>query len=197
MKKNKLKEITKAIWWSVVITGIASIVFGLVAIIWPGMTLATLVTLFTIFVIVMGAVWLMESLASVKSDPLWWLGLLFSALAIALGVYAFMNPELTVAVFVILLALFVFAQSLIDFINASYAPKGEKWPWVVTGLLGIVFGITVIGHPKSASLAFVWVLGVYLIARGALSIVYAGRAKMLAKRLISGGAKKKAKKAKK
>ena len=66
---NKSKKLTKEIWWIILLTGIAGIVFGLIALFWPQLTLVTLVYLVAIFTIVGGAVALFEALISIKKIP--------------------------------------------------------------------------------------------------------------------------------
>ena len=176
--KNSIKKLTKKIWNSIVIGGVISIIFGLLAIIWTDITLDALVVVFGVFMVVMGIVWLIESLTSIKSDPLWWLGLLFAILAGVGGVYLLCNPSMLIGIFVVLLAVYIFVQSLVDLIVASYTEDtSDKLMWIILGLLGIAFGILVVVHPAEASFALVWVLGLYALVRGTLSILFAIRAR--------------------
>ena len=181
--KNSIKKLTKKIWSSIVIGGVISIVFGLLAIIWTDITLDALVVVFGVFAVVMGIVWLIESLSSIKTDPLWWLGLLFAILAGAGGVYLLCNPSMLINIFIVLLAVYIFVQSLVDLIVASYTEDtSDKLMWIILGLLGIAFGVLVVVHPAEASFALVWVLGLYALIRGTLSVLFAIRArKYLAK----------------
>lgn len=171
---DKGKKLTKEIWWLVVLTGVASIAFGLVALFWPGLTLATLVYMFAIFVVVAGAVALFESLSNIKKDRLWWLALLFALLNIGIGVYLLRNPLVAATFFVVLIAIVIFVQSLFDLVVASYAEKNEgKWLWVVTGVLGLIAGGIILFYPLAASLAFVWVMGLYSLIHGIVAVAYA------------------------
>ncbi|MFV0485512.1 MAG: HdeD family acid-resistance protein [Candidatus Saccharimonadales bacterium] len=191
MAKHQIKKLTKKIWNSIIIGGVVSIVFGLLAMIWTGITLDALVVVFGIFMVVMGIVWLMESLTSIKSDPLWWLGLLFAILAGAGGVYLLCNPTMLIGIFIVLLAIYVFVQSLIDLIIASYTENtSDKLMWIILGLLGIAFGIIVVVHPAEASFAFIWVLGLYALIRGTLSILFAIRARKYLKKATKSKKKK-------
>lgn len=171
---SKEKKIAKEMWWLMVLTSIVSIIFGLVALFWPGLTLATLIFTYAIFVIVAGAVALFESVMNIKKDPLWWLALLFALFNIIVGVYLVRNPLVAGAVFVLFLALYVFVQSIIDLVVASYATKEEgRWLWVVTGILGLVAGFTIFMFPVTSSIAFVWVLGAYTLVHGVVGFGYA------------------------
>lgn len=181
---DKKLSITKEVWWLVLITGIVSTLFGLVALFWPKLTLATLVYMYAMFVVVIGAFSLFESLASIKKDPLWWLMTLFAVFNIIIGVFLLRNPLVAATIFVVLLAIFIFVQSIIDLVVASYAGKGDnRWIWVMTGVFGIIMGFVMLFYPLAASVAFVWVLGVYTLVHGIVAIAFAVQTKGAVKKL--------------
>lgn len=181
---GKKLSITKEVWWLVLITGIVSVIFGLVALFWPKLTLATLVYLYAIFVIVTGAFSLFEALASIKRDPLWWLMLLFAVFNIAIGVFLLSNPLVTAALFIIFLTLFIFVQSVIDLVIASYTEKGDgRWLWILTGVFGIITGFVILFYPVAASIAFVWALGLYTLIHGIVAIAFAVQTRSLVNKL--------------
>lgn len=182
---SKEMSITKEVWWLMLLSGIASTLFGLVALFWPKLTLATLVYMYAMFVVVIGAFSLFEALASIKKDPLWWLLTLFAIFNIIIGVFLLRNPLVTAAIFVILLAIFVFVQSIIDLVIASYAEKGDgRWLWVLTGVFGLVMGFVILFYPVAASVAFVWVLGVYALVHGIVAIAYSVQIRRTMKKLF-------------
>ena len=172
-RSTKTKRITKKIWWSMVLGGIASIIFGLIAMFWPGMTLSVLIWMFGIFVIAMGVVWAFQGFTHINKDPLWWLAGLFGVLAIAVGIYLIGNSTIAIKLFAVLLTIYIFAQSLLDLIAASYSERNDKWIWIMIGILGVILGLVIIFNPTSASLAFVWVLGLYALIHGMAAIACA------------------------
>lgn len=181
---DKKLSITKETWSLVLVTGIVSTLFGLVALFWPKLTLATLVYMYAIFVVLIGAFSLFQSLASIKKDPLWWLMTLFAVFNIIIGVFLLRNPLVTATIFVVLLAIFIFVQSIMDLVIASYAGKGDnRWIWVMTGVFGIIMGFVMLFYPLAASVAFVWVLGVYTLVHGVVAIAFAVQTKSLVKKL--------------
>lgn len=181
---DKKLSITKEAWSLVLITGIVSTLFGLVALFWPKLTLATLVYMYAIFVVVIGGFSLFQALASIKKDPLWWLMTLFAVFNIVIGVFLLRNPLIAATIFVVLLAIFIFVQSIIDLVVASYAGKGDnRWVWVLTGVFGIIMGFVMLFYPLAASVAFVWVLGVYTLVHGIVAIAFAVQTKDAVKKL--------------
>lgn len=173
---DRTKNLTKEIWWFLLLSGVASIIFGFVALLWPGLTLVSLVYTYSIFVLVLGLIELFEAISNIKKDRLWWLLVLLALVNIGIGVFLLRNPLVAATLFVILLAVYIFAQSIFDLIVASYAGKDDhKWLWIVTGLSGLVAGFLVVFYPVAASLAFVWVLGFYTLVHGVISVAFALR----------------------
>lgn len=171
--KTIAQKITKRIWSTMIITGALSIVFGLLALFWPGLTLAILISIVGVFAIVMGVVWFFDSISRIKTQRLWWIEMLVAIAVIALGVFLLVNPSAATQIFAIALAVFVFVQALLDFVSASYADDSGKVVWIITGILGTALGILLISRPSAAIIALLWVIGIYAIVRGILSIGFA------------------------
>ena len=171
---DKSKKLTKELWWIILLTGIAGVVFGAVTLFWPALTLVTLVYMVAILTVVSGAVGLYEALASIKKDRLWWLALLLALVNIGIGVFLVRNPLITAAIFVILLAVVILFRAIFDLVVASYMDKKEgRWLWVVTGVLGLIASVAILFYPVASSLAFAWVLGLYALIHGVTTVAFA------------------------
>ena len=65
-------------WWLVLLRGVLSILFGVLAFMWPGLTLVMLVLLYGAFALVDGALSLIAAFTGrVRAVPAWWLALAF------------------------------------------------------------------------------------------------------------------------
>ena len=78
-------------WWLVLLRGIAFIVFGVLAFMWPGLTLVTLVLFYGAFVLVDGVLALAHAIMGGNMGSRWWLALIGVA-GIAAGILTFMWP---------------------------------------------------------------------------------------------------------
>ena len=171
---NKAKKLTKEIWWIILLTGISSVLFGIIALFWPALTLVTLVFIASILLIVVGAIELFAALAKINKDRLWWLTLLVAILNIGIGVFLLKNPMVTATLFVWLLAISILARAIFDLVVASYADKDEsRWLWIFTGIIGLIAAVAVVAYPIASSLAFTWVLGLYALIHGIATVAYA------------------------
>ena len=171
---DESKKLTKEVWWYLVLTGLVSVTFGFVALLWPALTVVSLVFIVGLFTVIGGLVGLVDVLSNIGKDRLWWLSVLVSVASLGIGVFLLRNPLVTADLLRLLLVIIIFAQSLYDLVIASYATKEEgRWMWIVTGLLGIIAAIVLIVYPVTATLAFVWVIGLYALVHGVVNIGYA------------------------
>ena len=91
-------------WWVVALRGVLGIIFGVIALIWPGITLLSLVLLFSAYMLVDGILAIVSAVRAARSGHRWLLLVAEGLLRIAVGVLAFLWPEITVLAFVIIMA---------------------------------------------------------------------------------------------
>ncbi|MCD8561518.1 DUF308 domain-containing protein [Candidatus Saccharibacteria bacterium] len=179
MAKNELSPLAKQLWGLAIAQGVLAILFGIVALFWPGLTVAILIALFGIFVLVWGVVGLIVSLSSISTDKFWWLELIFSLLAVGLAVYVLRNPETAAAIFVFFIGITFLVRGVIDVLEGLFDRErdgGDRVFRAIVGALGILAGIITLSYPVTAGLAVVWVIGLYAVLYGALLIAFAFRA---------------------
>ncbi len=63
-------------WWLILLRGIAAIIFGVLAFIWPGITLVTLVLFYGAFALVDGVLALVHAFMGGNMGSRWWLALI-------------------------------------------------------------------------------------------------------------------------
>jgi len=171
---DRTKKLTKEVWWLLILTGVTSIVFGLVTLFWPKLTFATFVYFYAIFVVVGGAIGLFEAISNIKKDGLWWIALLLSLVNLGVGVFLLRNPAVAATLLVLFVVIFIFMQAIFDLAVASYiGKKDNQWLWIVSGILGLFAGVVVLAYPLATTVAFVWVLGLYALVHGIVSVAYA------------------------
>src|SRR6266581_1216765 len=87
-------------WWMFVVQGIIAILFGVSAIVWPGLTLITLVTLFGASAIVDGVAALFAMFQASTTGTPWWLFLIRGLIGLVAGITVFAWPGLTAVLLV-------------------------------------------------------------------------------------------------
>lgn len=159
-------------WWLVLLRGIVSILFGLVAFAWPGLTLFTLVLFYGAFALVDGIIALASAFTGgAKPVPTWWLVLVGIA-GIAAGIITFLWPGLTAIVLVIFIGAWALVHGIFEIIGAIKLRKeiDNEWMLILAGVISVVFGLLVLFAPGAGALGLIWAIAAYSIVFGVLLI---------------------------
>jgi len=176
-----LIETLKRHWWVPVLRGIAAIVFGVMAFLYPGLTVAVLVLLFGAWVLVDGVFRIVGAIGHRASDPEWGFHLVIGILGIIIGVLTFHAPRITALALVIYIAawaLMIGATEIAMAVKLRREIKGE-WFLILMGLASIVFAVMLLWNPLPGALALVWLIGSYAIVFGILAIILGFRLRSL------------------
>lgn len=180
MAKQELSSTAKQLWGLGIAFGVVSILFGILALFWPGLTVGLFILLFGVFVLVWGIIGIIISISSISTDKFWWLELIFSVLAIGLAVYLLRNPEEAAKIWIFFVGLTFLVRGVVDILEGLFDGNrtgGNRVLAVILGVLGIIAGIITLTYPVSAGLVVVWIIGLYAILYGALLIAFSFRAK--------------------
>jgi len=176
-----LIETLKRHWWVPVLRGVAAIVFGVIAFVYPGLTVAVLVLLFGAWVLVDGVFRIVGAIGHRASDPDWGWQLVIGILGIIIGFLTFHAPAITALALVIYIAawaLMIGATEIAVAFKLRREIKGE-WFLILMGLLSIVFAIMLLWNPLPGALALVWLIASYAIVFGFLGIILGLRLRSL------------------
>lgn len=158
-------------WWLVLLRGIVSVLFGIVAFIWPGLTLFTLVLFYGAFALVDGVIALVSAFGKHEGAPTWWL-ILVGIAGIGAGVITFLWPGLTALVLVIFIGAWALVHGIFEIIGAIRLRKeiDNEWWLILAGIVSVLFGLLVLFFPGSGALGLIWAIAAYAIIFGILLI---------------------------
>ncbi len=160
-------------WWVLVIRGVLALGFGVIAFLWPQITIAVLVTLFAAFAFLDG---IASVISAVRHRHFGW-QFFGGLLAFAVGILVILWPISAWFALLVLIAAWAIVRGVFD-IAAAVALRHElesryEWLLVLTGIVSIIFGAFIVVWPLAGSLAvvaavaaFAVFLGVLLIATG-------------------------------
>ena len=180
MAKQELSSTAKQLWGLGIAFGVVSILFGILALFWPGLSVSLFILMFGIFVLVWGVIGIIVSISSTGTDKFWWLELIFSILAIGLAVYLLRNPVEAAKIWIFFVGLTFLVRGVVDILEGLFDSNrtgGNRVLAVILGGLGIVAGIITLTYPVSAGLVVIWIIGLYALLYGALLIAFSFRAK--------------------
>ena len=166
-------NVMNELWWLTMMQSVLAIFFGIVAIFWPGLTLVTLVYLFSAFVLAWGIIEIVHALMSVGRRDTWWLTLLFGLIGLVVGVYLVRHPAVSFATFILLIGLTLIVRGLFDAIGTFLDERSSthRVLLLVAGAAAVLAGIVLLLQPVASGVAFVWVLGLYALIFGTISLV--------------------------
>jgi len=177
---QKIQKTIDNLWWMFVLQGLLTVTFGLVALLLPGVTLITLVYLFAVYLLVLSAIALIRALLRTSKDSAWWFLALVGAVGICIGLYLMSNPSVAIGTFLGIVGLLLLLRGIFDLFLSAYMMKSTEGRllWAVSGFVGILASLIIWRYPVATGVAFIWVLGLYALIAGVLSLVYAYRARL-------------------
>jgi len=154
------------------IRGIVGVLFGIVALVWPGITLLALIVLFGVYAFIDGIVNLVLGFTAPASRGRW-LQVAEGVVGIVLGVVALVWPGVTLLAIVFLIAAWAIIEGVLEIVTAIQLREvlQREWLLALAGILSIAFGVLVVAFPGAGAIGIAWLLGVYAIAAGVVRIV--------------------------
>ena len=151
--------------------GIAAVLFGILTLVWPKLSLAVLVLLFGVFAVVSGITAVAAALRN-REEQGWGFLLFEGILGILAGVVALVWPGIVALAFLYLLAAWAILTGILELVAPLAFPMrgGRAVLMVLAGLVSIVFGILIAAQPAAGLLTVVWLIGVYAIVFGVMYI---------------------------
>lgn len=171
---DPIVQVGRQLSWLLIVRGIFAVLFGVVAIVWPGITAFALVIIFGAYAIVDGVTALMRAWQSRGQSDDWWWWAAMGAVSVLAGVIAFVWPDITALSLLYLLAFYaIFFGGMGVFVALGQRKvPGTSWGWhLAASALAIVFGIVLLIAPVEGILSIVWVVGWYAILFGVLLAV--------------------------
>ena len=159
-------------WWLLLLRGLAAIAFGILAFLWPGLTLVTLVLLYGAFALVDGVLSLVAAFTgSAKPVPTWWL-VVVGLLGIAAGAVTFLWPGITAILLVLFIGAWALVHGIFEIIGAIQLRKeiDNEWMLILGGVLSVLFGGIILIAPGAGALGLVWAIAAYSIVFGILFV---------------------------
>jgi uncharacterized membrane protein HdeD (DUF308 family) len=169
-------------WWLVALRGVLSIAFGILAFVWPGITLLVLVLFFGAYLLVDGVVALIAAIRFRHDRERWPMLLLEAILGIVIGVVSLIQPAIVALAWLYTIAAWAIVTGVLEIVFAIRVRRliqGEMWVGLM-GVLSIVLGIALAASPGAGLLAWVWLVGAYAIIFGVFLIGFAIRLRRLA-----------------
>lgn len=160
-------------WWAVGLRGLFAILLGIVAFVWPGITLEALVIVFGAYAIVDGIFAIVAAGASASLGGRWGWLLFEGMLSIIAGIMTFAWPGITALALLWLISVYAFATGILEIAAAFQLGGSNGWLLGLGGVLSIVFSVLLVVWPASGLLSLVWLIGFYALFFGFMLVALA------------------------
>ncbi len=163
-------------WWLLALRGLVAVLFGVLAFMWPGATLITLVWLFGAFALVNGILSLVLA-AKTKGYPKVGSLIFGGLLGILAGLLAFVMPGITALGLLILIAAWAIVTGIMELVAAVRLRKiiNNEWLLVLAGIASVAFGVILLFQPAAGALVLIWWIGAWALLSGILLMILAFR----------------------
>ena len=166
-------------WWIMAVRGLLAIAFGIVAFVWPGVTMLALVLVFAAYALIDGVLSIVLAVRGARQGERWGMLLLGGILSIAASIASVLWPGLTVVVFVLILAFWaVFTGAVVIAAALDVRVDHGRWWLGLAGLASVVYGILLFVAPLLGAVVLTWWVGAHALVLGATMVVMAFRLRM-------------------
>ncbi|HEX3722441.1 MAG TPA: HdeD family acid-resistance protein [Nitrolancea sp.] len=161
-------------WWMLTLRGVIAVIFGILAIVWPGLTVLTLIIFFGAFAIVDGIFAIGTAIWRAEHRMEWWSLLVEGVLGIVIGLIAFIWPGLTALGLLYVIGAWAVITGVVQVASAIRlrAAIPNEWFLILTGVLSILWGLILFIFPGTGAIALVWLIGIFAIIYGISLIAF-------------------------
>ena len=165
-----LTGVANRLWWALLLRGIAAILFGLAALLWPDETLWVLIVFFGAYALVGGVFSIVAGLADSTRR---WLLITEGVLGVVAGLIAFFWPGLTALVLLYVIAAWAIFTGVLEIMTAVSLRReiDNEWMMILGGALSVLFGVLLAVLPGVGLLSLTWLIGIYALIFGVAFIV--------------------------
>jgi uncharacterized membrane protein HdeD (DUF308 family) len=159
--------------WAVGLHGFASLVFGVLILAWPDISVYALTIMFGAYTLATGIVELGTAFTAQKDER----GLLIlrGLLGIAVGVVVFASPSISALALLYVIGAYAVGLGILCVVASFRLPLDGRDTalMVLTGLIAIVFGIVIFAEPGAGALAVLALISAFALVTGLSELVVA------------------------
>ncbi|MGR6971428.1 HdeD family acid-resistance protein [Streptomyces cynarae] len=181
--EGPLHVLARTAWQVVLLTGIASLILGVLVLVWPGPSLLAAGVLFGVYLLVSGVFQLAAAFGTHRTTSLRVLAFISGAVSILLGLFCFRSRLESVLLLALWIGIGWLIRGITHTMAAAHDPAVPARGWqIFLGVVTFVAGIVLIVSPFRSIAVLTLVAGWWLVVVGIVEIVTAVR--------IRGGARR-------
>ena len=170
--------------WVLGLHGLASVVFGVMILAWPGISVYALTILFGAYTLTTGILEFGTAFTAQGKERAWLI--LRGLLGITVGVLVFAWPDISALTLLYVIGAYAVAFGILC-VGASFRlplDGRETALMILTGLVAIVFGIVIFAEPGAGALAVLGLIAAFALVTGISELVVSIAGKKLLERKL-------------
>ena len=164
-------------WPVVLLRGVLGVLFGITAIVLPGLSFAALVIIFGAYAFANGVLSIISAVRRRNTGESIGAAVLFGVVGIAAGIFTLLRPGITAMTLVYVIGAWAIVGGLLEIGAAIRLRKAIRGEWLLglSGLLSIGLGIMLLLFPAAGALAIVLWVGAFALIYGIALVALALR----------------------
>jgi uncharacterized membrane protein HdeD (DUF308 family) len=151
--------------------GVIAIAFGVLALVWPTVTVLALAVVFGIYALVDGFMRIVDTVRD-RDRAHRWISIIGGVLSIAAGVVSLVWPGITAVALALLIGAWALVTGVSEIVAAIRLRKqirGEAF-LAIAGLLSVIAGVVILFRPIAGALGIAIIIGIFAVIYGAFLV---------------------------
>lgn len=166
-------------WQLIVLRGVVAVLFGIVAIAWPEITVLSLAILFGVYTLLDGVTSITMGFGHNSTDRVYLITL--GVLGVVAGLISLIWPAITVIVLLLIIAVWAIVAGVMQIAAAIRLRKviRNEWFLALSGAVALVLGLLLIVQPGEGAIALLVAIATFALVWGITLIVLGFRIRSL------------------
>jgi uncharacterized membrane protein HdeD (DUF308 family) len=165
-------------WWLLAVLGVVSIVCGVLAVVYPDITLLAMGIIFGFYLLLAGVFELVEAIVGDAASRA--LSAIVGIVALIAGLICLRRPGESLLALVVVLGIYLVVTGIAQLVRAFASVEHRGWS-LLSAVVDVVLGILILSWPDLSLVTLAVFFGISLIVRGAIALVAAWQLRKLRK----------------
>ena len=165
-------------WWMLAVLGVASLVCGVLAIVYPDVTLLAVGIIFGFYLLMAGVFELVEAIVGDPASRA--LSAIVGVVALIAGLICLRRPGDSLLALVVVLGAFLIVTGIARLVRAFASVEHRGWS-LLSAVVDLILGILILSWPDESLVTLAVFFGISLIFRGVFALVAAFQLRKLRK----------------